>query len=376
MAAISVCRYDLFLQGVQLLHRYSRSVVGFHPLGLEVALAIQAGDRMPWVGDAKGLTLEEIASEICDPFYRKSHPHLPVLPDGTELIWPLFNFDDRGLPQPILPQTHSDQYWERRWLKACNGQAGIGCHASSPSMWRDEEFLNGDRDLCPLRFYDGHFPMTVDQGRQRCRFDDHPCGWEPGFPKMLQVVGSGPEAEVFRIDWTDAMWAMLVPAHQPLPVYPAIVVLYFGNERLLRTRQSLSPEQFGEDLGLPAWQMRKIFDVNPDAPLNRAILEYAAQQESMPDFDPFRTDAERLSSWSIPQLLPQPIGGHIVLDPEAPPRLCQQWLACRGSVRSADGRAPSSPSTGAHSQTQRDIAAISALVSVGWHRSAGRSTIF
>ncbi|MEM9567986.1 MAG: hypothetical protein AAF974_06720 [Cyanobacteria bacterium P01_E01_bin.34] len=326
MAAILVHRYDLFLQAMQLLHRYSRSAMGFHPHGLEVALAICSADRLPWVGDAKGMTLAEIAAEICDSFYRKSHTNLPHLQDGTDLIWPLFNHDGRGVPQPILPQSATDHYWERRWLKACNGQSGIGCHASSPSMWRDEEFLNGDRDVCPLRFYDGSFPMTVDQGRQRCRFDDHPCGWQPGFPKMLQVVGSGPEAEVFRIDWTETMWNMLVPTNNPIPIYPAIAALYFGNESMSRNRKVISPEQFADDLGVPGWQLRQVFDVNSDAPLNHAILTAADQQESVPDFDPFNRDTEHLSSWSIPQLLPQPIGGHILLDPDEPPDYASSGL--------------------------------------------------
>ncbi|MGK7908711.1 MAG: hypothetical protein AB4040_16005 [Synechococcus sp.] len=319
MAAISVLRYDLFVQAMQLLHGYSRYAVGFRPQGLEVALAIQAGDLMPWVGDAKGMTLAEIASTICDPFYCKSHPHLPSLPDGTALIWPLFNGDAGGMPQPILPQSSSDQYWERRWLKACNGQEGIGCHASSPSMWRDAEFLNGDRDLCPLRFYDGQFPMNVDQGRQRCRFDDHPCGWQAGFPKMLQVVGSGPDAEVFRIDWTETMWSMLVPNNQPLPIYPVMVSLYFGNSTLQKQRQTLSPEQFAEDLGLQGWQMRKIFDVDSESPFNRSILSAACQQEMFPETELLSHASRHLSSWSIPQLLPQPTGGHILLDPDEPP---------------------------------------------------------
>lgn len=136
---------------------------------------------------------------------------------------------------------------------------------------------------------------------------------------MLQVIGNGPDAEVFRIDWTETMWHMLVPTHHPIPIYPTIAALYFGNESLHHKRESIAPEQFAEDLGLPGWQLRQIFDVNPDAPLNHAILTFASQQESVPDFDPFQQDGDRLSSWSIPQLLPQPIGGHILLDPDEPP---------------------------------------------------------
>ncbi|WP_026100666.1 hypothetical protein [Synechococcus sp. PCC 7336] len=320
MAAISVQRYDLYLQATRLLHRYRQLAVGLHPTGVEVVLAIQfARDRMPWVGDTRGLALSAIAQTICDPFYTKSHPKLPCFSDNSSLVWPLFNQDPEGVAQPILPQAAAKYYWERRWLKACNAQAGIGCHASSSKMWQDAEFLNSDRDVCPLRFYDGTFPMTVDRGRQRCRFDDRPCGWQSGFPKMLQVLGSGPEAEVFRTDWSEAMWAMLVPVHQPVPVYPLIVALYFGSELLCQRREAIAPEQLAADLDLDSWHLRRVFDLDPNSAFNQSLLQLAAQSETLSDAIPHPGETFHLSGWSIPKLLPQPTGGHILLDPDEPP---------------------------------------------------------
>jgi hypothetical protein len=320
MVAIPVQRFDLYLRASQLLQRYCRLSVGFRPVGVEVALAMQhARDRLPWVGDGRGIPLVEVARQICDPFFTKQHPQLPTQPNGEPLVWPLFNTDERGIPQPILPQVSSPHYRERRWLKACNGQAGIGCHAVSAHMWRDEEFLNGDRDSCPLRFYDGQFPMTVDQGRQRCRFDDHPCGWQAGFPKLLQVLGSGPQAEVFRVDWSPAMWGMLIPQHRPIPVYPLLVALYFGNELLQQGRKIVPPEQIGIDLDVGSGFVRQLFDFNPDAALNRPLLELAAQPALVTDTLPWTGETLTPSGWSIPQLLPQPAGGHVLLDPDAPP---------------------------------------------------------
>ncbi|MEM9511627.1 MAG: hypothetical protein AAF978_02925 [Cyanobacteria bacterium P01_E01_bin.48] len=332
MVAIPIQRYDLFLQASRLLQRYRRLALGLRPAGVEVALALQhSRDRLPWVGDAEGWSLQQVASDICDPFYTKAHRCLPVGNDGVPLVWPLFHQDARGVAQPILAQMQGTQRTEYRWMKACNGQAGIGCHAVAAHMWADTEFLDGDRDVCPLRFYDGHFPMTVDQGRQRCRFDDHPCGWQPGYPKMLQVIGSGLQAEVFRVEWTSSMWRMLVPESHPLPAYPIVVALYFGNERLQNRRNSLTPEHMCLDFGLPAWLFRQLFDLNPDSAFNRPLLE-AASQDELPPTSPFTApEGISLSAWSLPTLLPQPTGGQIVLDPEEPPQYRNSGLPA-GSV--------------------------------------------
>ncbi|MEO1133518.1 MAG: hypothetical protein AAFX40_12530, partial [Cyanobacteria bacterium J06639_1] len=327
MASLSVQRYDLFLLASRLLQRYRRLALGLHPTGVEVALALQySRDRLPWVGDARGWPIQQVASDICDPFYAKNHRCLPAGEGGEPLVWPLFHQDARGVAQPILPQTTEKKRPEYRWMKACNGQAGVGCHAVSAHMWEDEEFLNGDRDVCPLRFYDGHFPMTVDQGRQRCRFDDHPCGWQSGYPKMLQVIGSGLQAEVFRVEWTPAMWKMLVPERHPLPAYPVLVALYFGSDRLQNRRTSLTPEQMCLDLGLPSWLFRQLFDLNPDSAFNRPLLDAAAQEE-LSESSPFSAPEQlSLSAWSLPALLPQPTGGQVILDPDEPPHYSNSGL--------------------------------------------------
>lgn len=333
MVAISIQRYDLFLQASRLLQRYRRLALGLRPAGVEVALAIQhARDRLPWVGDAEGLPMQRVASDICDPFYAKVHRCLPAGTDGKPLVWPLFHQDAKGVAQPILPQSCAAKQAEYRWMKACNGQAGVGCHAVAAHMWSDEDFLDGDRDVCPLRFYDGHFPMTVDQGRQRCRFDDHPCGWQPGYPKMLQVIGGGLEAEVFRVEWTPAMWRMLVPERHPLPAYPVMVALYFGNEGLQNRRTTLTPEYMCLDLGLEPWLFRQLFDLNPDAAFNRPLLDAASQAE-LSETSPFAPpESISLSAWSLPTLLPQPTGGQVVLDPEEPPQYSHSGLPAGASA--------------------------------------------
>ncbi len=307
MVAVPVQRLDVFVHASQLLRQYHRLTPTLRSHGLEVALAIQySRDTLPWVGATQGLTLAELAETICDPFFAKSHPQLPQYDAQTPLIWPLFNQDEHGVLQP-LPPTHAGEW---HWFKACNGQVGVGCHAVSLHMWRDSDFLNGDRDQCPLRFYDGHFPLSIDQGRQRCRFDDHPCGWEAGYPKMLQVVGSGSQAEVFRSEWTEAMWAMLVPPTQPIPVYPVIALLYSGHEGLQQGRQSVTPEQFCQDLDLSPWQFKRIFDADLHSTYNRQLLA-AARQPTAPE--------PRPGYWQPQTPLPQPLGGHVLLEPDAPP---------------------------------------------------------
>ncbi|MEN9202312.1 MAG: hypothetical protein Q6K80_12300 [Thermostichus sp. DG_1_6_bins_120] len=317
--AVPVQRYDLFVQASRLLQCYRQLTPELRPVGLEVALAIQyhraqSGSRclLPWVGSPHGLPLQQVAQRICDPFYTKSHPLLPTLPGtGEPLVWPLFNQSENGLVRPLAPSTAGGKLAERRWLKGCNSQEGIGCHALAAHLWQDERFLAEDRDLCPFRLYDGRYPLSVDQGRQTCGFDDHPCGWQPGHPKMLQVVGKGKQAEILLPQWTDAMWAMLLPAHRPLPVYPLLVMLYFGQETLQKGRSSVSLEQFRQDFQFSPAQFRLLFDACPEHPLNRHLLTRAAQPE-------MHWESAHLSQ--MPPLLHQPAGGKVVLDPDEPPQ--------------------------------------------------------
>ncbi len=330
--AVPVQRYDLFVQASRLLQRYRQLTPELRPIGLEVALAIQyhraqagSGSLLPAVGSPHGLPLQQVAQRICDPFYSKVHPLLPTLPEtGEPLVWPLFNQGENGLVQPLAPSKVGGKLAERRWLKACNSQEGIGCHALAAHLWQDERFLAEDRDLCPFRLYDGRYPLSVDQGRQTCGFDDHPCGWQAGHPKMLQVVGKGKQAEILLPHWTEDMWAMLIPPHRPLPIYPLLVMLYFGQETLQKGRSSLSVEQFRLDFQFSHSQLKLLFDTHPEHPLNRHLLALAAQPEvewGSADLLP-----------SMPPLLHQPAGGKVVLDPDEPPQFRSSGIpACAGT---------------------------------------------
>lgn len=332
--AIPVDRYDLFVQASRLLRRYRQLTPELRPVGVEVALAIQyhrarhsQEDRpqLPWIGSGHGMPIEQVAQEICDPFYMKSHHYLPRLPEGavhaatSDLIWPLFNQGENGLVRPLAPSRLGGKLTERRWMKACNSQEGIGCHALAAHLWRDESFLAEDRDLCPFRLYDGQFPLMVDQGRQTCGFDDHPCGWKAGLPKMLQVVGKGKQAEIMQAQWTQEMWAMLVPLHRPLPVYPVLVMLYFGHPGLQQGRHQVTPEQLRLDLNFSFSMFRVLFDSDPRSTLNRQLLLQAEQPP--PHWETLPTDLQ------MPPLLHQPAGGHIVLDPDEKPAFRSSGLA-------------------------------------------------
>ncbi len=327
MTGIPIQRYDLFVQASRLIQRYRQLTPEVRPVGIEVALAIQfhraqdhpkTEQQLPWVGSSHGMPADRVAQDICDPFYTKSHPHLPTLPSGLggipgePLVWPLFNQGDNGLIQPMAPSRLGGNLTERRWLKGCNSQEGIGCHALASHLWQDEKFLAEDRDLCPFRLYDGRYPLTVDQGRQTCGFDDHPCGWQVGLPKMLQVVGRGKQAEVLQAEWTEAMWSMLIPSHRPLPVYPLIVVLYFGHATLPRGRQQITPEDLRADLDMPIRQFRSLFEQNPDSPLNRQLLNWAEQPPMDWENPP--------KGWQMPPLLHHPAGGRVVIDPDERPQ--------------------------------------------------------
>lgn len=328
MIAISVQRYDLFVQASRLLQRYRQLTPGLRSIGVEVALAVQyhrsrsesAGERLPWIGDPHGMTVEQFARQICDAFYTKSHVHLPLLPEswgmagaGHPLVWPLFNQAENGLIRPLAPSHLGGQMVERRWWKGCNSQEGIGCHALATHLWQDEDFLAEDRDLCPFRLYDGRYPLSVDQGRQTCGFDDHPCGWRPGLPKMLQVIGKGKQAEVLQASWTDAMWEMLVPRHKPLPVYVVLPLIYFGHSELQQGRSGVTPEQLRLDLGFGFSLFRTLFDLDPDSRLNRQVLLQAEQPE--PDWG-----AIPPREYQMPVLPHQPAGGRVVIDPEEQPQ--------------------------------------------------------
>jgi hypothetical protein len=346
MIAISVQRYDLFIQASRLLQRYRQLNPELRSVGVEVALAIQYHraqlesrrayerqiDPLPWIGSARGMTMQQVAQQICDPFYTKKHLHLPSLePSGEALIWPLFNQGEEGLIQPLAPSHLGGSLTERRWLKGCNSQEGIGCHALAHHLWQDENFLAEDRDLCPFRLYDGHYPLDVDQGRQTCGFDDHPCGWQPGHPKMLQIIGKGRQAEILQAPWTEAMWRMLIPVHRPIPVYPVLVILYFGHEDLQQGRTMVTPEQFRLDLSFSLTQFRQIFDLNPDSFLNHHLLSLAEQPPLEWDTSgttsvSFSTPLRALHSIHQPN---QPAGGRVVLDPDEPPQFRSSGLAGR-----------------------------------------------
>lgn len=314
-SSLPVDRYDLYLLGSRLLGRHLVRAPGIRARALEVALATQRFQHLiPLVGAGAGISLDELAGRICDGLYRKVEPRLPRGPKDEDLIWPLLNHGSDGLPKPLLPQHVTVA--ERRWHKLSNGQYGIGCHASALHFWHDPDFLESDRDLCPFRVYDGSVPLMIDQGRQHCGFDGNPCGWQPGMPKFLQVLGRGAEARLSRIDWTLPMWQALVPVGQRLPVYPVMAALYFGSSELDRAgRKGLSTAQFCLDFKFSETIFSALFDLDPEHPLNRILLAHID--------DPLRD--EPLSTHFVLPILPErsergrPLGGRLVLDPDEKP---------------------------------------------------------
>jgi hypothetical protein len=148
---------------------------------------------------------------------------------------------------------------------------------------------------------------------------------------MLQVVGKGKQAEILLPHWTDDMWAMLIPSHRPLPIYPLLVMLYFGQETLQKGRSSLSIEQFRLDVQLASPQLRLLFDTHPEHPLNRHLLTWAQQPEV--EWGIHRTLAADAA------LLHQPAGGKVVLDPMSRPRFRSSGiLTAPGQTADAERR--------------------------------------
>ncbi len=314
---LPIDRYDLYLLAEKLLAQHLQRANKVHGRAMEVAFAVQYfREQIPMVGEAQGVLLSEAANRLCDGLYRKHDDHLPKGPKSQDLIWPLLNVDSEGHPQPLLPQGNGEDF---RWHKLMNGQRGIGCHAAAHHFWLDAAFIEGDRDLCPFRVYDGETPLLIDQGRQKCGFDGNPCGWEPGMPKFLQVLGRGLEARMSRIPWTTAMWQSLVPSDQALPVYPVICGLYFGSD-LRHGRTQISPGEFQADFGFEDDIFASLFDFHPDHPLNQRFLSHIA--------DP--APGEPLTNPFIRSALPgdaergRPTGGRLVIDPDEKPRYQKQ----------------------------------------------------
>ncbi len=310
---LSPGRYDLFLLAGRLNAYHLARTGGIKARALEVALAVQYfRELVPTVGN-EGITLDDVASRICDGLYRKIDPRLPIGPKGEDLIWPVLSLDAVGLPQPLLPQSSADG--DFRWHKLCNGQRGIGCHAAARHFWFDREFIESDRDLCPFRVYDGETPLMIDQGRQKCGFDGNPCGWQPGLPKFLQVLGRGRTARLSRIDWTLTMWQTLVPAGQAIPVFPFLYALYFGSPTLADAHADITLDRFRHDFGLSEALMTGLFNVDPDHPLNRKFRQHI--DEPTPD--------EPLQTRFLLSVLPEgaergrPSGGRLVIDPDEKP---------------------------------------------------------
>ena len=304
-------RYDLFIEASRLLHRYLDQTPECKPRALEVALAVQYFQAdIPQVGEIGNershLSLEDLAF-LCSKFYKKEHPSLP-----GEAIWPLFNQDSHGMPRALSMDDHT------RWHKASNGQQGIGCHAQALNFWKNIEFLESDRDLCPFRVYDSATPLTIDQGRQKCGFDGNPCGWQPGLPKLLQILGLGIHAEVHRGDWSPKMWHYLVPAYKPLPFYPVAQFVYFGNQSLQKGRSAISPEEMREDFHFSEALWLELFDIDPENPLNQIWLREAQYPSQLAD----PGHPSPLTFMQRPRKIdrPRPHGGRLVLDPEESPQ--------------------------------------------------------
>lgn len=314
--ALPLGRFDLFLQAGRLLSHHLARAGGIQARAFETALALQYfRELVPVVGSERGIGLDEVAGRICDGMYRKSDGRLPRGPQGEDLIWPLLNLDRDGVPQPLLPQTSEQS--DFRWHKLCNGQRGIGCHAAALHFWQDNSFIESDRDLCPFRVYDGQTPLMIDQGRQKCGFDGNPCGWQPGLPKFLQVLGPGRDAQLSRVPWTVRMWQALVPPEAALPVYPVIASLYFAAPHLVHERHSITPEQFRADFGFDEEVFAALFNGNRNQPLNRHLLE--SIDAPLPDTP--LTAAQLM----LPVLPPErersrPTGGRLVVDPDEKPR--------------------------------------------------------
>ncbi len=302
MTTIDRNRYDLFALAGQLLARYQERNHSFYPRAVELALALQV-NHLPPVGSSQGLELDHVV-DLCDQIFTKHHPYL-----GEGWVWPPFNHDPHGLPRPL---GHRDP----GWYKACNGQQGIGCHAQSLNFWQNPVFLEEDRDLCPFRLYDGVTSLTLDQGRQKCGFDGNPCGWRPGLPKFLQVLGRNHHAQVFQAPSSLIMWQELIP--EPLPLYPLMQSLYFAHEQLGTGERWITPEHFQQDFNFSPELFQALFNQDPDQLENQEFLRQvlAPEQPLLIRFTPPKNSAMR----------PRPTGGYLVLDPEEAPRYQKSGL--------------------------------------------------
>ncbi|WP_287127576.1 hypothetical protein [Candidatus Cyanaurora vandensis] len=295
-------RYDLFVAAGPLLAHYQSRHPGFHAREVALALVIQHYQaQIPVVGSGTGIDLDQLVL-LCDQLYHKRHSQL-----GEKAIWPPFSHDAQGFPRSVPAQ-------DPHWYKASNGQQGLGCHAQAVHFWHNPTFLAEDRDLCPFRVYDGVTALTLDQGRQQCGFDGNPCGWLPGLPKFLQVLGRNHQAQVLRAVANLGMWQTLVP--EPIPLFPLLIQLYFAQPELSPTVQVLTPELFFQEFHLEGLSI--LFSTDPQQPENRELLRLA-RLPAQP--------APRLHHPQEPSSTrPRPTGGHLVLDPEELPRYQRSGL--------------------------------------------------
>jgi len=286
-------RLDLFMAAGSLMAHYQARHAHFYGREIALALALQRfRAEIPAVGSSQQMNLDQVVA-LCDQLYAKPHARL-----GQRGIWPPFHHDAQGIPRSVPPK-------DPRWFKACNGQQGLGCHAQAIHFWQNPVFLAEDRDLCPFRVYDGVTALTLDQGRQKCGFDGNPCGWLPGLPKFLQILGRTPQAQVFLAPPTIPMWQALVP--EPIPFYPLLVQLYFA-----QNQEPVTPLSFQRDYNFDPALFEAIFNTDPDQPENKELLRLARLPEQPV---PQRLDR----SFEEDATLPRPTGGHLVLDPEALP---------------------------------------------------------
>ncbi len=257
-------RPEILEAALEILSRFAAGVVRGRFISLYFGLRrMRAEGKIAGLGGETG-TLTQDIQEYLDRLYTKKHRPGPYV----VLTSPFGGSTAKGAPYSARSGTTVPGMLSpvNTWRNNLGIQKGVGCAASAETIGK----LLDDpqhRLACP------HME-SLGAGRYRCgirgteyRGEEHSI-WLRNTTKGYQVVDLD-HLVVFR-DY-------LHPNDHPLPVFPVIAMLYcMASPGVFPERERVGIPELAEDFGFTIEQVGKLFDCDPESPLNSELLSGVA----------------------------------------------------------------------------------------------------
>jgi hypothetical protein len=206
---------------------------------------------------------------VCDQVYAKEPDFLPGTAEG-----PIYKPFTNSF-KPRSPATNN-------WRNSFDLQAGLGCDAPyTDDYLKAPEYLAEPRTDCVFRDPEtGRCESLVGvTGGARTCFNPNKRGDPPGAETRAKVppkLLSRSDAGYWIVPPTEDLLAQLLSdPTAKIPVYGYIAATYCGSAYLKQWGDQVGVDRFLEDIDLSRMEGSTLFDLNPESPANRRVLQAA-----------------------------------------------------------------------------------------------------